>query len=80
MREGVPRSKSRKSAGKRDAIIQAAIEIINAKSFALATMTEIAASLDLSDAALYYYFPTKQALAYAAHVRSLERFEPVARG
>jgi len=75
MREGVPRSRSRKSAGKRDAIIQAAIEIINAKSFALATMTEIAGSLDLSDAALYYYFPTKQALAYAAHVRSLERFE-----
>ena len=75
MREGVPRSRSRKSAGKRGAIIQAAIEIINAKSFALATMTEIAASLDLSDAALYYYFPTKQALAYAAHVQSLERFE-----
>ena len=75
MREGVPRSKSRKSAGKRDVIIQAAIEIINAKSFSLATMTEIAASLDLSDAALYYYFPTKQALAYAAHVQSLERFE-----
>ena len=75
MREGVPRSRSRKSAGKRDAIIQAAIEIINTKSFALATMTEIAASLDLSDAALYYYFPNKQALAYAAHVRSLERFE-----
>lgn len=75
MREGVPRSRSRKSAGKRGAIIQAAIEIINTKSFALATMTEIAASLDLSDAALYYYFPTKQALAYAAHVQSLERFE-----
>ncbi len=75
MREGVPRSKSRKSAGKRDAIIHAAIEIINARSFALATMTEIAAHLDLSDAALYYYFPTKQALAYAAHVQSLERFE-----
>ena len=75
IREGVPRSRSRKSAGKRVAIIQAATAIINTKSFALATMTEIAASLDLSDAALYYYFPTKQALAYAAHVHSLERFE-----
>lgn len=75
MREGVPRSRSRKSAGKRGAIIRAAIEIINAKGFSLATMTEIAASMDLSDAALYYYFPTKQALAYAAHVQSLERFE-----
>ena len=75
MREGKPLSQSRKSAGKRDQIIRAAIEIINTKGFALATMSEIAASLDLRDAALYYYFPTKQALAYAGHVHSLERFE-----
>ncbi len=68
-------SRSPKSAGKRDAILRAAIEIINAKSFALATMTEIAASLDLRDASLYYYYPSKQALVYACHVRSLERFE-----
>ena len=68
-------SRTRKSAEKRDAIIAAAIEIINAKSFALATMTEIAASLDLRDATLYYYFPNKQALVYACHRRSLERFE-----
>jgi len=70
-----PLSHSQKSAKKRDAILRAAIEIINAKSFALATMTEIAATLDLRDAALYYYFPNKQALVYACHVRSLERFE-----
>ena len=68
-------SSSRKSVAKRDAIIRVAIEIINEKSYALATMTEIAASLDLRDAALYYYFPNKRALAYACHVRSLERFE-----
>lgn len=70
-----PLSRSRKSAKKRDAIIRAAIGIINAKSYALASMTEIAASLDLRDAALYYYFPNKQALVYACHVHSLERFE-----
>ena len=70
-----PLASSRKSAAKRDAILRAAIKIINAKSFALATMTEIAASLDLRDASLYYYFPSKQALVYACHVRSLERFE-----
>ena len=68
-------SRSEKSVGKRDAIIRAAIEIINEKSFALATMTEIAASLNLRDAALYYYFPNKQALVYACHVKSLDRFE-----
>lgn len=38
-------------------------------------MTDIAARLDLRDAALYYYFPNKQALAYECHVRSLERFD-----
>ncbi len=70
-----PLSQSRKSAGKRDQILRAAIEIINAKSFALATMSEIAASLNLRDATLYYYFANKQALVYACHLRSLERFE-----
>jgi AcrR family transcriptional regulator len=70
-----PLSSSRKSAKKRDAILRAAIEIINARSYAEATMTEIAARLDLRDAALYYYFPNKQALVFACHLRSLERFE-----
>ncbi len=55
--------------------MRAAIEIINAKSYALATMSGIAAALDLRDATLYHYFPDKQALAYACHRRSLERFE-----
>lgn len=70
-----PVSQSRKSASRREAIVHAAIEIINTKSYALATMTGIAATLDLRDAALYHYFPNKQALAYACHRYSLERFE-----
>ena len=69
-----PLSTSRKSAKRREAIIRAAIEVINAKSYALATMSDIADSLDLRDGALYYYFPNKQALVYACHVASLERF------
>ncbi|WP_293884239.1 TetR family transcriptional regulator [Sphingomonas sp.] len=73
-------SRSLKSAGKRDAIIRAAIEIINEKSFALATMTEIAGSLGMRDAALYYYFSDKQTLVFACHVRSLERFEALLAG
>lgn len=68
-------SQSRKSVGMRNTIVRVAIEIINAKSYALATMTGIAAALDLKDAALYHYFPNKQALAYACHRHSLERFE-----
>ncbi|MEG3143129.1 TetR/AcrR family transcriptional regulator [Sphingomonas sp. RT2P30] len=70
-----PKARGRKSAGKRDAIMRAAVEVINERSYAQATMTEIAASLDLRDATLYYYFPSKQALAYACHVRSMELFE-----
>lgn len=69
-----PLARSVKSVDKRDKIMRAAIEVINCKSYALATMHEIAASLSLRDATLYYYFPNKQALAYACHVRSLERF------
>lgn len=72
-----PVSRSRKSAAMRAAIVRAATDIINAKSYALATLTEIAATLDLRDAALYHYFPNKQALAYACHRVSLERFEHV---
>ncbi len=72
-----PLSHSPKSAKKRDAILRAATEIINLKGYALATMTEIAAALDLRDAALYYYFPNKQALVFACHQSSLERFERV---
>ena len=72
---GKPRAKSAKSARKRAEIVRVATEIINRKSYALATMSDIAAALDLRDASLYYYFPSKQALAYACHVGSLERFE-----
>ena len=70
-----PVSNSRKAEGMRDAIIRAATEMINAKSYALATLTGIAATLDLRDAALYHYFPSKQALAYACHRSSLARVE-----
>lgn len=62
---------------KRERIIREATRIINEKSFALATMTEIAAALDLRDGTLYYYFPDKQTLAYACHVASLERIERI---
>ena len=70
-----PLSRSRKSARRRDAIIRAAIETINSKSYALATMADIAAALDLRDAALYHYFPDKRSLAYACHRHSLECYE-----
>ena len=66
-------SKSRKSDKRRAEIIRAAIEIINAKSFAQATMVSIAAAVGLRDATLYHYFHDKRTLAYACHRNSLER-------
>jgi TetR/AcrR family transcriptional regulator len=66
-------SNSRKSDKKRGEIIRAAIEIINAKSSAQATMVDIAAALDLRDATIYHYFHDKRTLAYACHRSSLER-------
>lgn len=71
------RQGTRKSTRKRQAIIHAAINVINDKSYALATMSEIAAALDLRDGALYYYFKSKQALAYACHVHSLGVFDRI---
>jgi AcrR family transcriptional regulator len=70
-----PAPSTRKSDRKRQAIIRAAIDAINVKSYALATMSEIAASLELRDATLYYYFESKQALAYACQIYSLEIFD-----
>jgi TetR/AcrR family transcriptional regulator len=66
-------SKSRKSDKRRTEIIRAAIETINAKSYAQATMIDIAAAVDLRDATLYHYFHDKRTLAYACHRSSLER-------
>ncbi len=66
-------SKSRKSDKRRAEIIRAAIEIINAKSFAQATMISIAAAVGLRDATLYHYFHDKRTLAYACHRNSLDR-------
>ncbi len=72
-----PFATSRKSQAKREAIIRAATEIINNKSFAQATMTEIASSLELRDATLYYYYPNKQVLGFECHLRSLDTFDRV---
>lgn len=69
------RMHSLKSKQKRRAIVRAATIVINAKSYALATMSEIAAALNLRDGTLYYYFPSKQALGFACHFQSLETLE-----
>ncbi len=69
--------RSPKTEQRRLSIIRTATEVINAKSFAMASMKEIAAKLDLRDAALYYYFEDKRALGFACHVHTLKRLESV---
>ena len=64
-----------KSEKKRRAIVRAATMVINTKSYALATMVEIAAAMNLRDGSLYCYFTSKQALGFACHCQSLETFE-----
>ena len=66
-------SKSRKSDQRRAEIIRAAIEIVNAKSYAQATVIDIAAAVGLRDATLYHYFHDKRTLVYACHRTSLGR-------
>lgn len=68
-------SQSVKSDQRRREIVRAATEIINAKSYAQATVIDIAAALNLRDATLYHYFPDKLTLAYACHQHSLERVD-----
>lgn len=66
-------SNSRKSDKRRREIIRVAIEMINARSYAQATMVGIAGALGLRDATLYHYFHDKRTLAYACHRSSLGR-------
>ena len=70
---------SPKSDQKREEIVRVATEIINNKSYAEATVIDIAAALGLRDATLYHYFPDKRSLAYACHLMSLQRFEQLLR-
>ena len=47
---------------RRDAILNAALRVFAQTGFAEATMDQVAAAADLSKAALYIYFPSKDAL------------------
>jgi AcrR family transcriptional regulator len=49
----------------REAIIQAAVDLIIEKGFKAATMRAIARQASLGDATIYNYFPTKESILYA---------------
>lgn len=56
---------NKKKKENREAIIQAAVDLVIEKGFRPATMRAIARQAGLGDATIYNYFPTKESILYA---------------
>jgi len=56
---------NKKKKENREAIIQAAVDLVIEKGFKSATMRAIARQAGLGDATIYNYFPTKESILYA---------------
>lgn len=67
------RRRTRRFEARRRAIITAAAGFINRKGMRGMTLAEVAAKLDLAPTGVIYYFPSKEALAGACYMESLER-------
>jgi len=57
---------------KREALLRAAVSAFNRQGFSQTSLEEIANKLGVTKAALYYYFPTKNALLAACFDRAME--------
>ena len=57
---------------KREALLRAAVSAFNRRGFSQTSLDEIAESLGVTKAALYYYFPTKSALVAACFERAMK--------
>ena len=62
---------------RREEILHAALDAFRERGFHATTLEEIAGRLGLRKAALYYYFPDKEAILYEGHRRSVERVERI---
>src|SRR5580704_6713159 len=60
---------------KREAIIAAAIGILNRRGVRGMTLADVAASVDLITTSVTYYFRKKEDLAVACYLRSIARFD-----
>lgn len=65
-------SRSMQREMKRAALLRAAVSAFNRRGFDQTSLDEIAQSLGVTKAALYYYFPTKSALVAACFERALK--------
>lgn len=57
---------------KREAVLRAAVSAFNRKGFSQTSLDEIAHKLGVTKAALYYYFPTKNALLALCFDRAMQ--------
>jgi len=64
---------------RREAVLQAAVDLFARRAYTAVTMEEIGAAAGMSTATLYAYFPSKQSLISALVTRSLEWQEYAAR-
>lgn len=64
---------SNKISKKKEEIILSAVKIMNQKGHQRATMEEIAAELQMTKGALYYYFKNKEDLIFRCHELVLEQ-------
>jgi AcrR family transcriptional regulator len=55
---------------KREAVLRAASELLNEKGYAGTSLADVAARLNMTNNALYYYFKSKGELAYQCFVRA----------
>jgi TetR/AcrR family transcriptional regulator len=65
-------SRSMQREMKREALLRAAVSAFNRQGFSQTSLDEIAQSLGVTKAALYYYFPTKSALVAACFERAMK--------
>lgn len=67
----------RKRRRRREEILHAALDAFRERGYHATTLDEIAGRLGLRKAALYYYFPDKEAILYEGHRRSVEGVERI---
>src|SRR5579859_6960293 len=60
---------------KKEAIIAAAVGILNRRGVRGMTLADVAASVDLITTSVTYYFRKKEDLAVACYLRGIERFD-----
>lgn len=62
---------------RRDAIVRAAVEVLNHKGVRGMTLADVAAKIDLVPTAVMYYFHKKEDLAAACFHRAIEQYESI---